>query len=215
MLTGGGCCACCGPWAGGGEARGAIGDVGAQGFGGSIAERDVALLLALAANEDDFVGPLDVFEVEGGELGVADAAAVKQLEDGAVARGPGRGFVVDGVDHTVHLLDGRDARQVLGEARCRHERCGILFHAASASQPFEPASNGGQGAGGRCLGEAAIVERGEIGADVGVFDAVGCLRGAEGGDDVGGEVGEFAVVGAQGVGGGAAFVGEDAEVVGD
>ncbi len=60
-----------------------------------LAQRDVALLLALSADQNRFVGPVDVFEVEAGEFGVADAAAIEQLKDGAVAGGPTGGLFVD------------------------------------------------------------------------------------------------------------------------
>ena len=114
---------------------------------------------------------MDVVEVEAGELGVADAAAIEQFEDGRVARGPAGGVVGDGVDDTIHLLDGGDAGQMLGQARRGDERGGILLNVAGAGEPLEPTADGGQGAGGGGFGEAAIVERAEVGADVGVLDA--------------------------------------------
>ena len=48
----------------------------------------LALLLAFAAHQDRFVGPVDVVKVQSRQLGVADAASVKHFEDGLVARRP-------------------------------------------------------------------------------------------------------------------------------
>jgi hypothetical protein len=116
--------------------------------------------LAFAADQDGFVGPVDIVDVEAGKLGVADAAAVEDFEDGAVAGGPTGSFFVDGVDGVVHLLDGGDAGQVLGQARGGDEGGGVLLDVAGAGQPAEPAADGGQGAGGGGFGEAAGVEGG-------------------------------------------------------
>ena len=77
----------------GGEACGALGEIGAERLGGGVAQRDVALLLAFAAHEDGFVGPVNVVEIEADQLGVADAAAIEHFEDGLVARGPACGVV--------------------------------------------------------------------------------------------------------------------------
>ena len=49
---------------GGCEMCGALSDVGAEGNGGGVAQGDVALLLAFAADEDGFVRPVNVVEVE-------------------------------------------------------------------------------------------------------------------------------------------------------
>ena len=67
---------------------GALGDVGTERLGGCVAQWNVALLLPFAADQDRFVGPVNVVEIEPGELRVADAAAVEHLENRLVARGP-------------------------------------------------------------------------------------------------------------------------------
>ncbi len=80
-------------WAGGNEARFAagfefcfaFGQVRSDGFGCCVTKGDVALFAALAADEDGIVGPVDVSEVDADQLGVADAAAVEELPDDAVA----------------------------------------------------------------------------------------------------------------------------------
>ncbi len=91
---------------------------------------------------------MNVVEIEADELGVADAAAIKHFQDGLVAGGPACGVVVDGIDDAVELLDGGNAGQMLGQARSGDERSCILLDVALAGQPFEPAANGGECAGG-------------------------------------------------------------------
>ena len=113
--------------AGRGQARRALGEIGAQRLRSRVAQRNIALLLPFAANQDGFVGPVNVFEIQAGQLGVADAAAVEQFQNGRVARGPACGIVGDGIDHAVHLLDGRHAGKMSGQSRRGHERGCILL----------------------------------------------------------------------------------------
>ena len=141
---------------------------------------------------------MNVVKVEAGELGVADAAAVEHFQDGLVARGPACGVVAHGVDHAVHLLDGWHAGQMFGQARRGDERGGILLDVVVACEPFEPTADGGEGAGGGGFGESAIVERAEVGANVGVLDAGDGEAGMVAGEP-GGEAMQLAAVGAEGV----------------
>ncbi len=181
------------------EAGGALGDVGAERFGGCVGQGDVALLLPFAADEDGLIGPLNVIEIEGRGLGVADAAAVEHFQDGLVASGPACGVVKHRVDRAVELLDGGHARQMLGQARRGDEGRGVLLDVVIAGQPLEPTADGGEGAGGGGLGESAIVERGEVRTDVGVLDAGDGEAGMRAGEPRG-EAMQFAAVGAEGVG---------------
>ena len=107
---------------------------------------------------------------EAGKLGVADAASVEQFEDGLVARGPAGRIFTHVVDNAIHLLDRGNAGQMLGQARGGHQRGHILLDAAGARQPLEPAANGGQRPRRGSLGEAPVIERAQVGADVGVLD---------------------------------------------
>ena len=92
---------------------------------------------------------MDVVEIKAGELRVTDAAAVEQLHDGFVARGPACRIFFYGVDHAVHLLDGGHARKMLGQARSGDKRGDILLDAAGARQPLEPTANSGERPRGR------------------------------------------------------------------
>ena len=80
-----------------------------------------------------------------------------------------------------------------------------------AGQPLEPTADGGQRAGRGGLGEAAIVERAEVGADVGVLDAIDGEAGIAIGEP-GGEAVQLAAVGAQGVRRGAALAERTADM---
>ena len=141
---------------------------------------------------------MNVVEIEGGELGVADAAAVEHFQNGAVAGGPAGGVIEDGIDYAVELLDGGHARQMFRQARRGDEGGGILLDVVVAGQPFEPTANGSEGAGCGGFGESAIVERAEVGADVGVLDAgdgkAGMIFGEPGSKAV-----QLAAIGAEGV----------------
>ena len=198
-----------------GQARGSFRQVSPQSLGGRIAQGHIALLLSFAANQNHFLRPVDVFEVEAGELRIADAASIKQFENGLVARRPTGCIVGNVVDNTIHLLDRGHPRQVLGKARRGNERCDILFNPAGARQPLKPAANGRQRPRRRRLGKPSVKERSQVGADVGVLDAVGGLILAVALHDERGERAQFAFVGTQRVSGGGAFVGEHAQIVRD
>jgi hypothetical protein len=44
---------------------------------------------------------MNVLKIEPGELGVADAAAIKKLDDRFIARGPTDRIIPDGVDDAI------------------------------------------------------------------------------------------------------------------
>ena len=71
----------------------ARGQIGADGRCRRIPQRNIALLATLAAHQQAFVGPLHVVEIQTHQLRVADAAAVEQLKDDAIALRPARLFV--------------------------------------------------------------------------------------------------------------------------
>ena len=48
------------------QLRFALREVAADGLGGGVSERHVALLAAFTSDQDDFVGPVDVGEVKAG-----------------------------------------------------------------------------------------------------------------------------------------------------
>ena len=68
---------------------GTFGEVALQGLGGLAGKRHLAFLFAFAADAEPAFGAVEIFEVEAGQFADADAAAVEQFEDGAVARGEG------------------------------------------------------------------------------------------------------------------------------
>ncbi len=88
---------------------------------------------------------------------------------------------------------------MLGQPGRGHQGSRILLEITRARQPLEPTADGGQRPRGRGFGEAAVVKRAQVGADVSVLDAVDRLFGAEPAGDEGGEVAQFTIVGAQGV----------------
>ena len=111
-------------FAGGAEFGLAQGQIGAHGEGSLVAQRDVALLAALALDQDGVVLPLDVGQVDADQLGVADAAAVEQFEDHAIALGPRGGVILrgcafaglHGVQQAVDLFHAGHAGKMLAAA---------------------------------------------------------------------------------------------------
>ena len=124
-----------------GQAGRTLGQIGTQRFGCGVAERNVTLLLAFAAHEDCFIGPVDVVEIQAHQLCIANAAAVEHLENRLVARRPTCRIVAHCIDHAIHLLDGRHARQMFGQTGSGDKRCRVLLDVPGTSQPLEPATD--------------------------------------------------------------------------
>ncbi len=146
-----------------------------------VPQRNVALLARLAPHQDGLVLPLDVLDVDAHQLGVADAAAVEQLEDDAVALRPRRGLLrvlalgalgVERVQHAIHILGAGHPRQVQGALRRRHQQRGILRHLVHLSQPFEPRAHRRKRPRNARLGQPAIVQKCHVGTDMQVFDGI-------------------------------------------
>jgi len=57
---------------------------------GGIAEGPDALFFPFSADADLLLGPVNVLQAHTGKLGIADTAAIEQLEDGQVSFGEGR-----------------------------------------------------------------------------------------------------------------------------
>src|ERR1700684_4245257 len=84
-----------------GQPYGTLSDVGNKSRGCRLAQGNIALLLPFPADKDRFVSPMNVLKIEPGELGVADAAAIKKLDDRFIARGPTDHIIPDGVDDAI------------------------------------------------------------------------------------------------------------------
>ena len=76
------------------------------------ADGDDAFLHAFSENADDAEIGVDVFEVEFGEFGGAQAAGVEELEDGAVADGEAM-VRRDGGDEGIDLVAAEDVGELL------------------------------------------------------------------------------------------------------
>ena len=101
--------------------------VAVEGGGGLGSERHLALLLPLAAHADPALGPIDILEAQPHQFAHAQAAAIKKLENGAVA-GRMRALELVGghcVDQSVHLLRGHHVGQGLGGFGRAHQARGV------------------------------------------------------------------------------------------
>src|SRR5207249_6403573 len=84
-----------------------------------VAERNVALLLALATNQDGFRAQTNVTEVDSDQFRIANAASVEQFQHQSVALREGCYLRHLAIEHEIHFFYGRNARQFLGQLRRR------------------------------------------------------------------------------------------------
>ncbi len=191
------------------------GQVAQQRIGDGGAEGHIALLAALAADAQHLRSSVDGVEIEPAQLGVADAAAVEQLQNQRIALGPRGGGLRGG---EVHRLDeffgGRHPGQTLGQARRVHQRCRVAFKNALTREPLAPGAHRGQRARNRRAAEAALVERVHVLADKRMGDRGGRRRLHDDGGK-GGKTVQLAGVGAERVRGGAALMRQRREVAPD
>ena len=117
------------------DVRPSLVEVDLDRFRGGVRERDVAILGALAQdNAEDAVFRVDVFDLEFRELAGADARAVEEFEDGAIAQAQ-RGIIRDGFDELLGIrLRENPTRQALRLARILHRGRGIREHVPTLPQ---------------------------------------------------------------------------------
>ncbi len=78
-----------------GDLRAAFADVLLKPGDGPLSDRHIAVLLALAVNEDQPTVEMKIVELELDHLQPADAAGVQHLQDRAVAQADGIGHVAE------------------------------------------------------------------------------------------------------------------------
>src|SRR5215469_12251220 len=100
-----------------------------------LSERHVPFLLTLSANGDRLRARANVIQIDADQLGVANAAAIKQFQDQAVALWESRRFRHFPVQHGIHLFDRRNARELFGQFRRGNERRWILTYNSLLAQP--------------------------------------------------------------------------------
>ena len=119
-------------------------EVGAEGVCRHFAERHEALFVALADHAHEALLEVDVRDLQAAGFGDAQAAAVEDFEDGAVAQsGPAAGGV-DGFEDGRNLLDAKDFREVATELRCLDAVAGVVGAFALEDQPVEEGSQRAQ-----------------------------------------------------------------------
>ena len=117
---------------------GASGQIGREGVRRHLAEGDEPLLVALADDAHEALLEVDVGDLQGAGLRDAEAAAVEDLEDGAVAEGaPVAGGDVHGVEDGADFLDGEDLRQVAPELGRVDAVAGVVLAFAFEDEPVE------------------------------------------------------------------------------
>ncbi len=134
---------------------------------GLLAQRDGALLPALAAYVHELLFKVDVGEVEVDRLAAAQAGRVDELHERAVAQCE-RAVARERLEQAVDLVGLRCVRQAAWAARA----CDRLGHPAGAEREAQERAHGGQPArdrGGREPARAAAPQLcGVLGEDAGV-----------------------------------------------
>ena len=134
--------------------RGASGQIGREGVRRHLAEGDEPFLVAFADYAHEAFLEVDVRDEQAAGLGDPQAAAVEDLEDGAVAEGaPVAGGDVHGVEDGADFLDGEDLRQVAPELGRVDAVAGIVLAFAFEHEPVEEGAQGAQEARLGALGE--------------------------------------------------------------
>ena len=142
------------------EVRAAHGEVAAQRLGGRAAERHDPLLAALAERAHE--PALDVHRgpVEADRLGDAQAGAVEQLDERAVAHRPRR-HADGGVDQALDLGGGERARQPARAPGELQVGGGVVGARPEQELVPEEGADGGDAAGDRRRREAVGAELGD------------------------------------------------------
>ena len=147
-----------------GKLGAAGGEVRLEGADGGLTEEDRALLVALAANDGLAPDEIEAGDIETGELGDAQAAAVEELEDGAVAEALRRariGRLDEGLEFR-GLDDLGQALRLLGEGDAVEE---VPIGGAFVLEVAIEAVHGGRAAGDGGGGGAGLPQLAEVGAE--------------------------------------------------
>src|SRR5437868_5769697 len=147
-------------------------EVGVERGAGGFSEGHNSFFFAFAADENGFGDAINVLEVDAGELGIADATAVEQLEHEAVAFGEGGGFGHVAVENIINLFHGGNPRQDFRTPGTGDQQRRILLHHSFPGEPAIERSDRSQRSGDGSLAEAALVEMGEKAADAYMVNVV-------------------------------------------
>ncbi len=126
-----------------------------DGVGGHVPEGDDALLVALADDIDIPFVQVDVRDLQAGALAHAEAAAVQDLQDGAVPQARRRAGVHRG-DDRVDLLHRQDGGEVLPELGGVDAVAGVVLQVAFLDAPVEEGAEGTEHPGLGALGKALL-----------------------------------------------------------
>ena len=120
-------------------------EVAGESGGGDVPEGDEPLFVALADDAHEALFEVNVRDLQVAGLGDAQAAAVEDFEDGAVAEGaPVAGGDVHGVEDGADFLDGEDLRQVAPELGRIHAVAGVVLAFAFEDEPVEEGAQGAE-----------------------------------------------------------------------
>ena len=131
----------------------------------AIPEWNVAFFLSFAADQNGLSAQANVIEINADELGIADAASVKQFEHQAVALRERGDLGHVAIEHRIHFFQGGHARQFLRKPGSRHQCRRILLDHPFLREPAIQRSNGGKGTRNGGLAETLIVEMGKKSAN--------------------------------------------------
>lgn len=185
-------------------------EVLSHGVLGGLADGNQALLVALAGDDDDDEGGVEVFDFDTGDFGSAQAAGVHEFEHGAIAQvqrwgvfgSQGIGFW--GFDQEAHLPWRKNAGEFFPSVWAIECVGGAFRERACAGEPAEEDLEGGQVTCDAGAAEFALgVKTSEVVGEIARGDIGG--RSASRGGEVGEQIVEIARVGLDACGREAAF----------
>ena len=139
----------------------AAAQVAAERVGGAAAERHDPLLAALADRADEPLLEVDAVSLEADRLADAQARAVEELDERAVAQGARRRSV-GRLDEPLRLAGRERARQAARPARQADSAAGLSVAGSDQDLVAEERADGGQAARDRRRGEPARAQLGEV-----------------------------------------------------
>ena len=138
-------------------------EVAREGVGGHFPEGDEALFVAFADHADEPLLEVDVGDLQGAGFGDAEAAAIEDFEDGAVAQAQPPAVGVDGVEDPLDFLDREDRGEIAAELGRFDAVAGVVGAFAFENQPVEEGAERAEEAGLGAFGEGG----GLVGAGLG------------------------------------------------
>ena len=132
---------------------GPFGKVGADGIGRHLSQWHQALLVSFADDIDESLFQIHVRDAKAGGFAYPEAAAVEDLQDGAVAFAEG-GLQIYGFQDGRYFFQGQDGGKVLAQFGRIHPVAGVFLYLTFLDAPVKIVPEGAQEPGRAPFGKA-------------------------------------------------------------